>query len=286
MPTYAVADLRHDTRLQSRESVDHDAIAEYAEIYRTNPASMPAVRVVLVAGTPMIVDGFHRASAAKAAGVVELEVEVVAIGTIENAIEEAARANQGHGIRRTRADKRRAVAMLLQLPHWQRHSARMLAMHVGVSPSFVADLIKQNQEVTRQVSIMDTSNEPARVTGNDGKSYPKRERPAKRPEPPSPASPLPESPKAEEPLQEPPKAAEVDEYVRHIGLLRSRLKRALRGLHVDQVDASLKRAEQLLALVAPVECPTCVGKPAGCRSCGARGWMTRGDAASLLRGAR
>lgn len=73
--------------------------------------------------------------------------------------------NQGHGLERTNADKRRAVEVVLSLhPEW---SDGRLADFVGVSQQFVSGF--RPQVTTVVTSEMPA--EPVKRVGKDGKEY-------------------------------------------------------------------------------------------------------------------
>jgi hypothetical protein len=86
-----------------------------------------------------IADGHHRVAAARLAGLETIEASVH-LGNERAALFEATAANKLHGLRRSRADKRRAVRILLSDPKWAAMSDRAIAEHVGVSHPFVAGL--------------------------------------------------------------------------------------------------------------------------------------------------
>lgn len=285
---FPLADLRQDPSCQSRADVSHEAIEEYERVYRDNPDTMPAIRVWLVSGIPYVVDGFHRTNAAKSAGITMLACEIVGSGEMRGAILWAAAANRENGVRRTRADVRKAIRMALEAsPEW---SDRSIAHHIGCDHKTVG----AEREAT--VGNSPPLHAPTRI-GLDGVSQPARKpkqeaahRPEKAREPakvPAPVQPIAAPPvEPEPPLPEPPKTAEVDEYADHIRLLRSRMQRALKSVHISTSLDFLAKAEQATRAAAPMECPTCSGKATGCRSCGARGWVRRGDLAMLARGAK
>ncbi len=82
----------------------------------------------------------------------------------------AAAANAAHGLKRSNADKRRAVEVVLKRkPEW---SDRQIGEHVGVGHQLVS-------EVRRQVDDSSTSSAPQIRTGRDGKKYPAIKKPKK-----------------------------------------------------------------------------------------------------------
>src|SRR5690606_14855359 len=125
-----------DERCQARADVDHDAVQEYRAAYEAG-VELPPPRVFMVSGKAILIDGFHRVPAAMNAGKRWLRCEGVGEGTIDEAIWHAAAVNQTHGVRRTNADKRRAVRLALETEIGMEQSSRVIAEHVGVSHEFV-----------------------------------------------------------------------------------------------------------------------------------------------------
>jgi len=133
--TVKVCDLVLDVALQCRVAIDQATVDEYAEAFKGG-ATFPALSLVQVGEELLVVDGWHRAKAARQAGVKELEADV-AVGTRRDAMLAAVRANATHGLRRTQADKRRAVQVLLLDAEWCRQSSRDLGALAGVSHAYV-----------------------------------------------------------------------------------------------------------------------------------------------------
>jgi hypothetical protein len=82
-------------------------------------------------------DGFHRVLAARKAGLSEIAAEVRQ-GTQRDAVLFAISANAEHGLRRTSADKRKAVALLLGDAEWSQWSDREIARRCQVGNAFVS----------------------------------------------------------------------------------------------------------------------------------------------------
>lgn len=151
--------LRLDGHTQARETIHQAVVNDYAAALEAG-ATFPAV-VAFFDGTDYwLGDGFHRALANRAAGRTQIAVEVHA-GTREDAIWYAAAANRTHGLRRSNADKRRAVEMALASSRAAGLSDRMLAAHVGVSHNFVG-------EVRRALQLSSDDSSPR--LGRDGKA--------------------------------------------------------------------------------------------------------------------
>lgn len=127
--------IRLDERCQPRMSINPEVIDEYAEAM-TQGAEFPPLTVYRDGSTFWLADGFHRIAAAKYAGRQHVVCDVQQ-GTIRDAILHAVGANANHGMRRTNADKRRAVETLLKDDEWARWSDNKIADSCGVSVPFV-----------------------------------------------------------------------------------------------------------------------------------------------------
>jgi hypothetical protein len=91
-----------------------------------------------------LADGCHRVLAAVQAGLTEILAEVHA-GTQRDALLFALSANQTHGLPRTNADKRNAVAFLLADPEWSQWSDREIARRCHVDNKVVSRLRRASE---------------------------------------------------------------------------------------------------------------------------------------------
>lgn len=164
----AIDVIRLDNRTQAREKLRPDTVAQYAELYRVKVAvDLPPPDVFFDGEAHWLADGFHRVNGAKEAGRERISVNLHQ-GTLLDAIEFAASANASHdksGMRRTNADKRRSVEMLLATEKWAGNSDRAVAEQCGVDPKTVAS-------VRSELRKFYTSPAPQTRTGSDGKQYP------------------------------------------------------------------------------------------------------------------
>jgi hypothetical protein len=128
-----------DVTLMPREGVDEETVAEYAEAMQEEGAAFPTIHAIEdhKSGCLLLVDGWHRVAAAKRDGFTSLYARVRP-GTWDDAAEAAAASNLRHGRRRTNADKRKAVSVLLALPKWAQASGVAIAKHCMVSDHLVA----------------------------------------------------------------------------------------------------------------------------------------------------
>ena len=108
--------IRMDGGTQSRVQLDWIATSEYAQAMKEG-AQFPPVVVFHDGADYWLADGFHRIKAAEQAGVTEFPADVRQ-GTRRDAILYSVGANANHGVRRTNADKRAAVLLLLGDALW------------------------------------------------------------------------------------------------------------------------------------------------------------------------
>jgi hypothetical protein len=158
--------IRDDHIIQLRESLDHQAIDEYAEVYRKTRKSgkrvIPPITVFRSKdGVDYVPDGGHRIAAARKAGLKKIEA-AVRDGERRDALMFACGANARHGIRRTRADKRNAVRTILEDPKWAKQSDRWIATKCCVSADLVGD-------ERRKLAQLSKSTVDAPRVGADGK---------------------------------------------------------------------------------------------------------------------
>ena len=157
--------IKVDGDLQVRDKINEDAVREYAEVIREG-GKMPPVTVFFDGKTYHLADGWHRFFAHKQAAFPEIEAEIHD-GTRRDAILFALSANDKHGLRRTNADKRRSVLVLLEDFEWSEWNNTKIAEVCGVSATFVDKIRKEMNTptpTTRKVTRdgveydMDTSN--------------------------------------------------------------------------------------------------------------------------------
>ena len=120
---------------QTRAELNNIVINEYAEAYEQG-IELPPIDVYFDEETYWLADGFHRLRAAQQIGRDTIAANVHPGGQRE-AIFHAVGANETHGLRRTNADRRNAVCIMLQDPEWSQWSDRDLAERCMVSHTFV-----------------------------------------------------------------------------------------------------------------------------------------------------
>lgn len=131
--------IRLDAGTQTRAHIDEATVTEYAEAM-VRGDRFPPVVVFQQNGQIILADGFHRVKAARRAKFKHIAAEVQQGGRTE-ALRFALGANHKHGLRRTNADKRRAVEMAIA--EFVNLSDRLLAEMCGVSQPFVSNLRDQ-----------------------------------------------------------------------------------------------------------------------------------------------
>ncbi len=137
-PGMSLATIRTDGGTQSRAELSAETIAEYRDAMAAG-AAFPPVVVFHDGTTYWLADGFHRVEAARTSGATEIAADVRQ-GTRRAAVLFSAGANAAHGLRRTNADKRRAVETLLRDEEWSAWSDREIARRCGVSQTFVGSV--------------------------------------------------------------------------------------------------------------------------------------------------
>lgn len=152
----------HDT--QARVQLDWVALDEYAHAMREG-AEFPAVIVYYDNAQYWLADGFHRVEAAKAAGLDTVRADVRQGGR-RDAILHACGANADHGVRRTNADKRRAVELLLKDEEWRAKGNRWIARQCVVGEATVRRVFAELSASEAQIQRPDT-----RLAQRNGTTY-------------------------------------------------------------------------------------------------------------------
>jgi hypothetical protein len=106
-------------------------------------------------------DGFHRVDAARKIGR-ETIVAEIRKGSARDAILHGVGSNASHGLRRTQADKRRAVERLLKDPEWARWSDRKIAEIAKVDHKTVGTIRREltGEIPTKQTGEIPTGHKP------------------------------------------------------------------------------------------------------------------------------
>lgn len=209
--------IRIDGGTQSRVELNQETVAEYAQAF-TDGAEFPPVVVFFDGASYWLADGFHRYFGARDAGESAIAVQVIN-GTQRDAVLYSLKANATHGLRRTNADKRKAVETLLKDAEWAAWSDRKIAEVCGVGNQLVG-------EVRRAICVNHTDTPAVRTVERNGTTYTQntanigktatRQHEEKRdqhcePEPTPKAAPVEEAPEYDGPDEAEIRAAELQE---------------------------------------------------------------------------
>lgn len=158
-----------DGGTQPRAAIDDTTARDYADAM-TEGAQFPPVVIFYDGSDHWLADGFHRVHAALLCGLLDIDADVRQ-GTRRDAVLYSVGANADHGMRRTNADKRRAVEVLLRDAEWGSWSNREVARRCGVADTFVADM-KASLQLDRSENPTYTTKhgtEATMRTGNIGR---------------------------------------------------------------------------------------------------------------------
>lgn len=154
MKTINIKTIRTDGGTQSRVEINNEIVTEYAEAIKAG-AEFPAVVVFNDGVDNWLADGFHRFHAHNQAGKTSITADVRQ-GTARDAVLFSFGANGTHGLKRSNADKRKAVATMLSDAEWAEWSDRKIAEVCGVGHPFVA-AIRNPEVATKQQSNREIS---------------------------------------------------------------------------------------------------------------------------------
>lgn len=146
-------DIRLDGDTQPRTEIDYAVVAEYAELFASG-ATLPPVVVFHDGASYWLADGFHRWFGARDAKLTKLPCELHT-GSLDDARWYSYAANQKHGVRRTNADKAKAVRSALRHPYGPKKSDTQIAEYVGVAVNTVCKYRKE-METSMQIAEMST----------------------------------------------------------------------------------------------------------------------------------
>jgi protein gp37 len=128
--------------LQLRASTNWEHVEDLFEVIQAGNQFKDAPVVFQQDNVYWLADGYHRVYAFQKAGVESAEFDV-RDGSFRDAKLHAIQSNMSHGLKRTNADKRRAVEMLLKDEEWAQRSDRWIAETAGVSHTTVSNIKTQ-----------------------------------------------------------------------------------------------------------------------------------------------
>lgn len=146
--------IQLNEKLQNRSEISQQAVDEYAEAMEGGD-QFPPLLIYFDGINYLLVDGFHRYHACKKVGYEEVECEVEN-ATFRDAQIKAASVNFEHGMRRTNADKWKAVGFMVDDFELSQQSNSEIARHCHVTPSFVLTVRQsRNQKTPDKVKYKD-----------------------------------------------------------------------------------------------------------------------------------
>jgi len=157
-----ISEIRMDGETQPRSQIDTVTVTEYAEAMERGD-KFPPVSVIYDGDDYWLYDGFHRVRAAEKRGKFQIRAEVEQ-GTREDAVWESLASNKKHGLRRSQADKRRAIKRALKHTYGAEASNSKIAKHIGCSHATVRKYRKELESACQ----IDKVNQRE---GADGKTY-------------------------------------------------------------------------------------------------------------------
>ncbi len=155
-----VTSIRTDGGTQSRVQLDWLAVDEYTHAMQEG-ATFPPVVVFHDGQDYWCADGFHRLQAAERAGLETVAADVRQ-GTRRDAVLYSVGANSSHGVRRTNADKRAAVLLLLNDEEWKRWNNSEIARRCMVDEGTV-----RKMRLSSEVPMIDIP----RLATRNGRTY-------------------------------------------------------------------------------------------------------------------
>lgn len=160
-----IAEVRRDGGTQPRAAIDPQTVEEYAEAYARGD-QLPDPLVFYDGSQYWLADGFHRVAALQSNGCTAA-VFWLRQGTQRDAVLYSCGANARHGLRRSNADKRRAVEVLVRDEEWGKKSDRWIAEQCAVDHKTVG-------RWRAELGGSSAGEVPHLTTreGQDGKSYP------------------------------------------------------------------------------------------------------------------
>jgi ParB-like chromosome segregation protein Spo0J len=153
-----------------RVELSEATVQEYADLYQEGK-DLPPIRVIYDGSNYWLYDGFTRWHARRRAGLATIPCEITE-GTQRDAVLLACGANAEHGLKRSNADKRKAVETLLADKQWGKKSQRWIADMCAVSETYVRKIISESGANVRTSDA---------VEGTDGKVYPAKKKPSQTP---------------------------------------------------------------------------------------------------------
>lgn len=144
--TLKIAQIRLDGGTQPRDAINLEAVAEYSDAMASG-ATFPPLTVFRDGADLWLADGFHRWHALRKIGIEDAICDL-RNGTQRDAVLHSLGANDSHGLRRSAADKRKAVTTMLSDPEWSQWSRNKIAQWCHVSEGLVSNIRAERESVT------------------------------------------------------------------------------------------------------------------------------------------
>ena len=152
-------DVNIDYAAQPRDNgLDADHVSELEAAYQSGEPIEPPVVWFLPDETYWLSQGYHRTTAMKRAGLKQAKFRV-RTGNPDEWYEDAQASNQGHGLKRSNADKRKAALNMVR--RFPKRSDRAIAEKLGIHHDLVASC-------RRELAESASSPPPATRIGRDG----------------------------------------------------------------------------------------------------------------------
>lgn len=136
--------IRIDGGTQPRAEINETVVAEYAELLADN-VELPPVTLFFDGTEYWLADGFHRYHAHRKNGTADIPADVRE-GTRRDAVLYSVGANADHGLRRSNADKRRAVLVMLNDKEWGAWTDAKIGFACAVTRRMVTDIRSELSE--------------------------------------------------------------------------------------------------------------------------------------------
>ena len=262
-------------KYQIREDINEDAIAHYLECIRGG-ISLPPIHVVEIDGVLILADGFHRYHAHLRHGSNTISTVIVAKNEVDG-VRTAITNNTLHGVRLTRADRRRAALMYVEALNRadMEVSQAEIAKMLGVSQPTVGRWLAPVSVPVPDASVIDDDTETHEDDAQDE---------------PDPFTPVPTAARERTPGREAEtmvlsvRVQTVNAQHEELDLTAKRLGASIRKQadsplsielrkRVGRIDEHVRGIRDIVIGSAPDEvCPACNGS--GCKTCDDRGWLS------------
>jgi hypothetical protein len=161
--TLRLTQIRRDGGTQPREGIDWEHVKDMQRAITAGDA-LPAVSVIYDGADYWLYDGFHRWHAYANVGKLEIPV-VISQGTQDDAQWQSLAANRTHGLKRTQADKERAIRAALKHPKSAGLSNLAISRHLGVDDKTVGKY-RDEMEASSEIPKIDQ-----RTVERNGQTY-------------------------------------------------------------------------------------------------------------------